>query len=97
MYLGKASVLFVIDFAVILLVVALVMLWIRKSTFHDDSSTFRSKVKTFLIVWFASCLVISIFVLVERLVPEFGYRIEAGGNGSDPFRLACISCDMVVQ
>jgi uncharacterized membrane-anchored protein len=79
MYLGKASVLFVIDFAVILLVVALVMLWIRKSTFHDDSSTFRGKVKTFLVVWFASCLVISIFVLVERLVPEFGYRIEAGG------------------
>jgi uncharacterized membrane-anchored protein len=78
-YLGKAFVLFVIDSAVILLVVALVMRSVRKSVFRDVSSTFHSKVKTFLIVWFASCLVISMFVLEERIVPEFGYRIEAGG------------------
>ncbi|ALF08900.1 DUF1129 family protein [Parageobacillus thermoglucosidasius] len=78
-YLGKASVLFVIDFAVILLAVALVMRWIRKSAFHDDSSTFGGKVKEFLGIWFACCLVIGMFVLAKKLVPEFGYRIEAGG------------------
>jgi uncharacterized membrane-anchored protein len=78
-YLGKEFVLFVIDFAVILLVVALVMLSVRKSVFCDVLSTFGSKVKEFLVVLFAFCLVIGMFVLVERLVPEFGYRIEAGG------------------
>jgi uncharacterized membrane-anchored protein len=78
-YLGKEFVLFVIDFAVILLVVALVMLSVRKSVFCDVLSTFGSKVKEFLVVLFAFGLVIGMFVLVERLVPEFGYRIEAGG------------------
>jgi DNA-binding ferritin-like protein (Dps family) len=78
-YLGKAFVLFVIGFAIILLGVAIIVLWIRKSTFHDDSNPFNSKVKTFLIVWFVFCIVFGMFVLVERLVPEFGYRIEAGG------------------
>jgi uncharacterized membrane-anchored protein len=78
-YLGKEFVLFVIDFAVILLVVALVMLSVRKSVFCDVLSTFGSKVKEFLVVLFAFCLVIGMFVLVERLIPEFGYRIEAGG------------------
>lgn len=47
--------------------------------FRDDSSTFNSKVKMFLIVWFAFCLAVSILVLAERLVPEFGCGIEAGG------------------
>ncbi|GLH65552.1 DUF1129 family protein [Parageobacillus sp. G301] len=78
-YLGKEFVLFVIECAVILLVVALVMLSVRKSVFCDVLSTFGSKVKEFLVVLFAFCLVIGMFVLVERLVPEFGYRIEAGG------------------
>uniref|UniRef100_C5D3X7 DUF1129 domain-containing protein n=1 Tax=Geobacillus sp. (strain WCH70) TaxID=471223 RepID=C5D3X7_GEOSW len=78
-YLGKAFVLFVIECAVILLVVALVMLSVRKSVFCDVLSTFGSKVKEFLVVLFAFCLVIGMFVLVERLIPEFGYRIEAGG------------------
>jgi uncharacterized membrane-anchored protein len=78
-YLGKAFVLFVIDLAIILLVVALVMFSVRKSVFRDVSSIFGNKVKDFLIVSFAFCLVIGMFVLVERLVPEFGYRIEAGG------------------
>jgi DNA-binding ferritin-like protein (Dps family) len=78
-YLGKEFVLFVIDFAVILLVVALVMLSVRKSVFCDVLSTFGSKVKEFLVVLFAFCLVFGMFILMERLVPEFGYRIEAGG------------------
>ncbi|OAT72523.1 DUF1129 family protein [Parageobacillus thermoglucosidasius] len=78
-YLGKAFVLFVIDLAIILLVVALVMLSVRKSVFRDVSSIFGNKVKDFLIVSFVFCIVIGMFVLVERLVPEFGYRIEAGG------------------
>ncbi|WP_143416220.1 DUF1129 family protein [Geobacillus sp. E263] len=78
-YLGKVFVLFVIDFAVILLVVALVMHSVRKFVFRDVSSTFSSKVKEFLVVLIAFCLVIGIFVLAERIVPEFGYRIEAGG------------------
>jgi hypothetical protein len=48
--------------------------------FCDDSSaSFSSKVKMFLIVWFAFCLVISMLFLAERLVSEFGYRIKAGG------------------
>ncbi|WMT20251.1 hypothetical protein [Parageobacillus toebii] len=78
-YLGKEFVLFVIDFAVILLVVAIIVLWIRKSTFRDDSNTFNNKVKTFLVVWFVFFIVFGMFILMERLVPEFGYRIEAGG------------------
>lgn len=77
-YLGKAFVLFVINFAIILLGVAIIVLWIRKSTFRDDSNTFNSKVKTFL-VWFIFFIVFGMFVLLERLIPEFGCRIEAGG------------------
>jgi DNA-binding ferritin-like protein (Dps family) len=77
-YLGKAFVLFVIDFAVILLGVAIIVLWIRKSTFRDDSNTFNNKVKTFLVVWFVFFIVFGMFILMERLIPEFGYRIEAG-------------------
>jgi hypothetical protein len=36
------------------------------------------QIKDFLIVWFVFFIVFGMFILMERLIPEFGYRIEAG-------------------
>jgi DNA-binding ferritin-like protein (Dps family) len=73
-YLGSAVIIFLIETIILLFVVAAIMFGIKRSVFET-----RNKVKDSFIAGSVGSIVILSFILVRRWVPEFGYRIEAGG------------------
>lgn len=73
-YLGTAVIIFLIEAIILLFVVAAIMFWQKRSAFETSN-----KVKDFFIASLVGSIVTLSFILVQRWVPEFGYRIEAGG------------------
>jgi DNA-binding ferritin-like protein (Dps family) len=74
LYLGSAVTIFLIEAVIILLVVAVFICMIKRSVFAASN-----KVKDFFIAGLAGVIVFACFIFIPKWIPEFGYRIEAGG------------------
>lgn len=74
LYVGSAIVQFLIASFIILVAVALILIWLKNTTFKQIK-----KINSILIVFSIIFFTMLGFVLLPRLVPPFGFAIKAGG------------------
>ncbi|WP_128893891.1 DUF1129 family protein [Longirhabdus pacifica] len=73
-YIGTVFVTFLITCVIIFLFVFLTFKWLQQSVYKVSN-----KVRDFLFIFFMAAITLLSMIFLARMVPPFGYAIEAGG------------------